>query len=214
MFIEYRKKTPYFKKYYHKIETCDRNRFIKIVNGTALTIKYSSEEFHEYIKNNFNEDDYFLSGNESSWPDVYLVKREDCLKILKSKFSDYIFYVYMTSPGYIKNNKDFINNKAKLWHNRYPYKFVVLINTDLELNKILTWCEENVYDRYRKSGYKNEVSFYFLNQLDATSFKMHFSDIIVKTYVIEKNIASKILKNKILEAQNDLKIFLEGINDD
>lgn len=204
--IIFRKKRPFFGKYKFKVELSDYTND-SLYRSSSKGRKITFEEIQEYL-GTFDEETY------KTRPPQYLcyipvyIDEEDVLEtFLKSKYKKYVVNVFRPAPGYDANDTTAITpGKTSLWYGRFPYKIVV----NRHYTEPLLWCGENCFGDFRKSGYNSNVSFFFMNPIDATGFKLMFSDDVVETKMSDNKIAVKLLRNRVKEARADLKNFLDG----
>ncbi len=213
MRTEFRKKSPYYGKYKYKIEIS----LAKHVSALRWTAKDENKIFNKilaFLDKNIGSENYKTVFGWRHWRRVYLNGEVNLNKILDSKYAQYIEYVYRPAPGFEDNTSKEQSKPGKnaLWYGRYPYKVVLDVPPFIDgtLNEIEHWCYENCFGSYRKSGYTGNVSFFFVNPIDATGFKLMFSDRVIKTEMPKKKIAENLLRSRIKEARTDLKDFLEG----
>ena len=205
--IVFRKNRPYFGKYKFKIELSDYpngNLYRPNTNSQKLT----SYEVQEYLAKKFEPDTYKIRDSLHLYYLPVYVTEEDILEtFLKSKYKKHVVTVIRPAPGYEANDTIVETpGKTSLWYGRFPYKIVV----DRHYTEPLLWCGENCFEDFRKSGYSGNVSFFFMSPIDATGFKLMFSDDVTETKMPDDKIAAKLLRNRVKEAREDLKNFLDG----
>lgn len=211
MRTELRKKHPYYGKYRYKL---DVGVFFPIQQAGLTKTKERKEalEFIGYIKKNIKKENYLMVFNNwSKWPVVYIANKDEVEIVIKSKFNKYIWCFTKPAPGYENKKKPNKDEITSLWYNRYPYKIVLRLNDNIEIEETLEWCEENISRNYTKSGYMGNISYFFINSIDAMAFKLRFSDTVTETKITDDKTAKKWLKDRIRRAEEDLETFLEGV---
>lgn len=208
MMIYYRKKYPYYGRYKCKAEL---NYCYNYTNNAG--IKPTSFDLIKRLNQLLSQENYKLYGHYC----IY-IKEEKHLDILLNdiKFKDILLYVYKPAPGYEHLTGKEPDEKKTLWYKRFSYKIMIRNESSRNkssvdnLNKIITWCDENLQNAYQRCGIYNKVTFFFSNKHDAAAFKLAFSDKIEKQEILDKNIVVKELKKRIKQAREDLKIYLKG----
>ncbi len=213
MRTEFRTKPPYYGKYNYKLE-------LDLSNGPYSPVKSLHpkgekklfSEILRFLDSNIGSEHYKTMHSWGAWKPIYITREDKLNDFLGSEYGKYATYLYKPAPGF-EDSKLAVSKPGKdaLWYGRYPYKVILwIINVDPELNDAVGWCHENCFGSYRKSGYTRNVSFFFINPIDAVGFKLRFSDESLKTQMPEKKIAEKLLRDRIKEAEKDLEDFLEG----
>lgn len=211
MRTELRKKHPYYGKYRYKL---DVGVFYTTQPAGWTKAKERKEtlEFIDYIKKNIKEENYLMVFNSwSRWPVVYIANKDEVEIVIKSRFKIYIWCFTKPAPGYENKKKPNKDEITSLWYNRYPYKIVLRLDDNIEIEETLEWCEENISRNYTKSGYMGNISYFFINSIDAMAFKLRFSDNVKDTKITDDKTAKRWLKDRIRRAEEDLKTFLEGV---
>lgn len=204
--IIFRKNRPFFGKYKFKVELSDYPNG-QIYHSSRNGRKISFEEIEKYLET-------LDEGTcKTRWPQylcyipIYITEEDVLETVLKSKYKKYVATVFRPAPGYEENDTIITKpGKNTLWYGRYPYKIIV----NRHYTEPLLWCGANCFGDFRKSGYSGNVSFFFMSPIDATGFKLMFSDDVVETKMPENKIAVKLLRSRVKEARADLKNFLDG----
>lgn len=208
MRTEYRKKPPYYRKYKYKIEL-----ELSPNGGKAKGYKSLVHDMFVFFNKNIGSTNYRQSSGWCYWIQIYLTNDDSLNMVLGSDYRKYLKCLWRPAPGFENINSEKVSKPGKnaLWYGRYPYKIIIKIESGTtELHEAEYWCLENCFSDHRKSGYSNSVRFFFINPIDATGFKLRFSDQIVNTEMPTDKIAEQLLRNRIKEAKIDLNDFLEG----
>ena len=199
---EYRTKPLYYKKYRYKV-LLSSHRGIKNINWP--TVKSWME------KNGYKKSSYRIAGVY----DYYEVYIEDDAqyKAFFNHYQKHIVQVCLPAPGY-ENLYESEDNKRTLWYNKYPYKLMVrgknLSDPD---NGPIAWCYENAKSDWCKNGIVDNISFFFMNPIDAFSFKLAFGHIITETHMPDLSEARIALVDRVNKAQTELDEFDKNVKD-
>ena len=206
MRIELRKRHPYFGKYKIKISIFNRSWRTNFSNA-AETQQTKVKEYLQKCRN---------SPKEYKWVDAWNVylKNEEVFDDVNKAFPDHVGTMYKPAPGYEDLEGVADTEERVLWYEKYPYKVTLLNvsrNNSFEYSK---WCVDNIDGDIRTSTGAIEASFYFMNSLDATAFKLAFGDTKTKTYVANKEKAAILLKERMEKSIREYHEYLEGEKDD
>ena len=117
---------------------------------------------------------------------------------------------YKPHPDYITHTGKAPKPKSRLWFDRFTHKVSIKGNDRESASKCIDWCSKNTNHNFKMSG---GHSFFFLSITDAMAFRLTFSDKIAKVESIDSIDAIELLKQRIIDAQNDLDIFNEDMED-
>lgn len=222
MYLEYHEK-PFYKKYNYKavVHACYENQSDPKWRGTVYDFKYDEIEktqlINDWVEKNIPSDQYRKSTN-ADHNTIFYFSDWAPYKKFTERFDLSLAAVSLPYPN--QKSAQTQKNSNHLWYNRFPIKIVVIIE-DCEVringmyapkaNKFLLWCRENCRNEFKKSGYSGNVSFFFMDPIDAMSFKLMFADKIVSTDFPDHDQIEKSLKDRIRQAKKDLKIFKQGV---
>lgn len=201
MYIEYRKKHPYYGKYKIKIS---------IYNGIwdRLREEKNQENVKKYLEKNYNKDEDFKWCG--GW--CIYIKNEDMFDDIFIAFPEHICYVYKPAPGYEDLEGVEENIEKILWFDKYPYKVTLSVNRSTYYDQV-AWCEHNIKTDFKTSAGQQETGFYFMTSFDAMAFKLAFSDLVIKTVVANSKKAAIMLKERMEKTTREYYEYLEGESD-
>lgn len=222
MYLEYHE-TPFYKKYNYKavVRPCLENHSAPQNRGTVNVFIDARVEktklINDWVKTNLDKTLYRKSINTDQNTIFYFLDWASYKKFTK-RFDHSLCEVSIPYPNQklAQTNK----NQNDLWYNRFPIKIVVNIDhSDVYINgmyapnsnKFSLWCRENCRNEFKKSGYSGNVSFFFLDPIDALGFKLMFAVEIVSCDFPDNAQIEKSLNDRIIQAQKDLEIFKQGV---
>lgn len=198
----YRKKYPYYGIYKCKAE----------LNWNDTRNKFKYYDLIRKLNKLLGRKNYKLYG----YYGLYLKDEKYLDILLNDDLQEHIMFVYKPAPGYEHLTGKAPKEEKKLWYKRYPYKITIALgqftpqNDKNEADTIERWCNENIQHDYMKSGTWGNVSFFFLNKLDAVAFKLTYCDIVEKQHVLNKKDTVKAMNRRIKQARDDLAVYLKG----
>jgi hypothetical protein len=206
---------PFYNKYHYRASVSEYSP--DWVRGSVQrhAQEYLVPEINKWVETNLPAENVRFSSKHKNHNLFYFTDQYTYNQFV-NKFKVEINEISIPVPD---DQYDVKKDKNPLWYGRFPYRIVLKAGYidkgsdgvyHYNVDEYFLWCRANCQGDFRKSGLSGNISFFFLNPIDAMSFKLMFADVIVSTDLPDEKIARRILQQRVRDAKKDLKIFKQG----